>query len=141
MTADEFYEVFIPETIADFLGRGQDAEQGLPVYTPYLQGSRYSLENLTAGFSNVTLETDRRKMLLGLLRGNLQYVGSHLKEVSEFIKLNDTIMTTGGGARIKGMDALKKRWMGDFEYRYQDQSSLCGAAMLGRMYCENGRSE
>jgi hypothetical protein len=28
----------------------------------------------------------------------------------------------------------KKRWMGDLEYGYQEQSSLLGAAMLGRFW-------
>ncbi len=134
MSTDDFYDVFVPETIEDFLARPADQERMLPVYSPYLQGSRYSLDNLTAGFSNLTLETDRRSMLLGLLRGNLQYLGSHLKEVSGFVELKNRIITTGGGAKIRGMDSLKKRWMGDFEYQYQDQSSLAGAAMLGRMY-------
>jgi len=29
---------------------------------------------------------------------------------------------------------VKKRWTGDFEYEYRDQSSLLGAAMLGEFY-------
>jgi len=28
----------------------------------------------------------------------------------------------------------KKRWMGDLEYGYQEQSSLLGAAMLGQFW-------
>jgi sugar (pentulose or hexulose) kinase len=134
MSKDEFYEKFVPQTIAGYLAQGTSSEDELPEYVPYLQGSRYSLEPLTAAFSSVTLETDRQQMLLGLLRGNLRYVGSHLKEVSQFIELKQPIITTGGGARIGGMDLLKKRWMAASEYRYQDQSSLLGAAMLGRMY-------
>ena len=134
MSKDEFYEKFVPQTIVGYLAQATSNEDELPEYVPYLQGSRYSLESLTAAFSNVTLETDRQRMLLGLLRGNLRYVGSHLKEVSQFIELKQPIITTGGGARIGGMDLLKKRWMAASEYRYQDQSSLLGAAMLGRMY-------
>jgi xylulokinase len=134
MSKSEFYERFVPETITDYLSQGHLNEDALPEYTPYLQGSRYSLESLTAAFSNVTLETDRRQMLLGLLRGNLQYVGGHLKEVSRFIELKQPIITTGGGAKIRGIDLLKKRWLAASEYRYQDQSSLLGAAMLGKMY-------
>ncbi|MEN6338131.1 MAG: FGGY family carbohydrate kinase [Phycisphaerales bacterium] len=134
LSKDEFYERFVPQTIADYLAQGASNEDALPEYVPYLQGSRYSLEHLTASFSNVTLETDRQRMLLGLLRGNLRYVGSHLKEVSQFIELKQPIITTGGGARIRGLDLLKRRWMAALEYRYQDQSSLLGAAMLGKMY-------
>ena len=101
-----------------------------------MQGSRYSLENPTAGFSNLSLETTREKMLLGLLRGNLQYLGGHLKKVSEIVALKNKMITTGGGAKIRGMNSLRKRWMGDYAYEYQDQSSLLGAAMLGQIYLD-----
>jgi len=138
MSQSDFYERFIPETIAAYLAQGDAHDETLPEYVPYLQGSRYSLDRLTAAFSNLTLETDRERMLLGLLRGNLRYLGSHLREVSQFIELQRPIITTGGGARIAGMNLLKQRWMAASEYQYQDQSSLLGAAMLGRMYLESG---
>jgi hypothetical protein len=35
------------------------------------------------------------------------------------------------------MNRIKKRWMGNYEYEYQDQSSLLGAAMLGKMYLDS----
>lgn len=137
MTADYFYRNFVPHTIEHYLAQPGLDDAALPDYTPYLQGSRYSLEHLTAAFSNLTLETTREKMLLALLKGNLQYLGAHLKQVAKFIKLDNKITTTGGGADIPGMNALKKRWMGPFEYEYKDQSSLLGAAMLGRMHIES----
>ena len=39
-------------------------EAELPAYVPYLGGSRYSLERLTAGLSGLTLETTRDDLLL-----------------------------------------------------------------------------
>jgi len=51
-----------------------------------------------------------------------------------------TLVTTGGGARIRGYMAVKRRWTGDFEYDYQDQSSLLGAALLGRVHQQGGWS-
>ncbi len=137
MSEGDFFRGFITETIENYLSQDESGEDTIPDYSPYLQGSRYSLENLTAGFSKLTLETDRRKMLLGMLRGNFQYLGGHLKEVSKFIRLDNEIITTGGGAKIRGMDSIKKRWMGNFNYKYLDQSSLLGAAMLGQMYLKN----
>ena len=50
------------------------------------------------------------------------------------VQLGRKVSTTGGGARIPGYTAAKMRWTGEFEYEYQDQSSLLGAAMLGRDY-------
>jgi hypothetical protein len=73
-------------------------------------------------------------MLLGLIRGNALYHGEHLKEVGSLVELGRKVMTTGGGAKIEGFLEVKKKWTGDFEYLYKDQSSLLGAAMLGQFY-------
>ena len=140
MTVKNFYSDFLPKTIEKFLENSNTNESGLPEYVPYLQGSRYSLDNLTAAFSNINLETTRENMLLGLLRGNFSYLGGHLNETAQFIKLRKEIITTGGGAGIQGINDLKKRWLGDFDYKYQDQSSLLGAAMLGKMYFDEQTS-
>ena len=50
------------------------------------------------------------------------------------VKLGSKVITTGGGAKIRGYLDVKKRWTGDFEYEYQDQSALLGAAMLGQIF-------
>lgn len=136
MDKNTFFNIYLPEVIQQFIQSANidRLEKELPIYTPYLQGSRYSLKPLTAGFDGLNLEINREKFLLGLLKGNLQYLGGHLKEVSQFLSLKKEIITTGGGAKIKGMNELKKMWTGDFTYKYQDQSSLLGAAMLGNFY-------
>ncbi|NMC79796.1 MAG: hypothetical protein GYA59_10585, partial [Chloroflexi bacterium] len=105
-----------------------------PEYIPYLQGSRYSTEPLAASFSNLTLQTTREAMLLALIRGNLSYQAKHIQEVAKLVDLNHTVKTTGGEAKIRAFLKAKKRWMGDFDYEFHDQSSLLGAAMLGQRY-------
>ncbi len=136
MTSDQFYNDYVPSVLETFLKspnpEGLEAE--LPDYVPFLQGSRYSLEQMTASFSGLTLETTREKMLLALLRGNALYHREHLREVARMVQINRIVMTTGGGAKIRGFLEARRRWTGDFEFRYQDQSSLLGAAMLGRFY-------
>jgi sugar (pentulose or hexulose) kinase len=136
MSQDQFFDEYIPSVLADFFGNknidGLEAE--LPDYVPFLQGSRYSLEQLRASFSDLTLETTREKMLLALIKGNAAYHGENLKEVGSLVKLGRKAMTSGGAAKIKGFLQVKKRWTGDFEYQFQDQSSLLGAAMLGQFY-------
>ncbi len=136
MTQDEFFNEYVPSVLADFFGSEDtnSTEAELPDYVPFLQGSRYSLEQLTAGLSGLTLETTREKMLLGLIKGNAIYHGEHLKEVGGLVRLGRKVMTTGGGAKIRDFLKVKKWWTGAFEYQYQDQSSLLGAAMLGRFY-------
>ena len=127
-----FYQEYIPSVLDEFFGNPDRdrVEAELPGYIPYLGGSRYSLETMKAGFNGMTLETDRKALLLSLIRGNAMYHGQHLREVSAMVKLGRRVITTGGEAKIHGFTQVKQRWMGDFEYEYQDQSSLLGAAML-----------
>jgi xylulokinase len=136
MTLDQFYEVYLPSVLEGFFNDPDPdrLEVDLPSYVPYLQGSRYSLEQLTASFSGLRLETTRDHILLGLIKGMAAYHGEHLKELAGMIQLGRKVMTSGGGAKIRGILKAKKRWTGDFEYEYQDQSSLLGAAMLGQFY-------
>ena len=136
MTPDQFFMQYIPHVIASFLDHPQSdtLEDDLPTYVPYLQGSRYSLEQLTAGFSGLTLETSREMMLLALIKGNLSHQSMHLREVARLVELRRTVATSGGAAKIDAFLRAKKRWTGDFDYRLMDQSSLIGAAILGRFH-------
>jgi len=136
MTAEDFFNDYVPSTIFNaFSSRDADRlEAELPGYVPFLQGSRYSLERLTASFTGLTLATTREQMLLALLRGSALYHGQHLKDLATRVKLSKEVVVTGGAGRIKGMLDVKRRWMGEFEYKYENQSSLGGAAMLGQFY-------
>lgn len=135
MEADEFYAAYMPGVLDAFF-RGPDPaarEAELPEFVPYLGGSRYSVEPLTAGFSGLTLQTTRDDLLLSLVRGNATYLGGHLREVAGLVRIGHRIGISGGGARIRGMLEARRRWTGDFEYEFQDQSSLLGAAILGQV--------
>ena len=140
MTPEQFYERYIPSVLSDFFGSVDidREESGIPEYIPFLQGSRYSMEQLKAGFSGLTLETTRDKVLLAVIKGNAVYHGKHLKEMAAMVNLSRKVMVTGGGAKIPGFIEVKKRWTGDFEYEFQEQSSLLGAAILGQFY-QTGR--
>jgi sugar (pentulose or hexulose) kinase len=131
-----FFQDYLPSVLARLFARADldRAEAALPEYVPFLGGSRYSLEQMKAAFTGVTLETTRDDLLLAVIRGNALYHGTHLKEVAGLVKLGRTVSTTGGAAKIPGFIQAKQRWTGDFDYEYQDQSSLLGAAMLGKMY-------
>jgi sugar (pentulose or hexulose) kinase len=136
MSVEEFYDDYVPSVIRAFFAEERiDArEAALPTYVPYLSGSRYSLLPLTASFSDVTLQTTRDDLLLSLARGNLRYLGEHLEFVSRIVPVNDSVGISGGAARIAGMLEARFRWTGPYDYFYQDQSSMLGAAMLARIY-------
>ncbi len=133
MGDDEFYLEYVPRVLDGFL-RDPDPdarEAELPEYAPYLGGSRYSLERLTAGLHGLTLETTREDLLLSIVRGNATYLGEHLRAVAEIVPISRRVGISGGAARIPGTLEARRRWTGDFEYVFRDQSSLLGAAILG----------
>ena len=140
MNADEFYGEYLPRTLQGFFADPDVAvrEAALPTYVPYLGGSRYSTEPLAASFDGVTLATSRDDLLLALVRGNLRYLGRHLEQVARLVPTNHTVGISGGAARVEHMLSARSRWTGEFEYRFQDQSSLLGAAMLGVVYQDGG---
>ena len=136
MTDEQFYNEYAPGVVGRFLaGAGVDeAESHLPDYGPFLGGSRYSLEQETGHFSKLDLETTRDEMLLALVRGNARYSGSHLLEVGKVVPLGTRVMVSGTGAGGKEFIAARRRWFGDYEFVYQEQSALLGAATLGRFH-------
>jgi xylulokinase len=131
MSADQFYGEYIPRVIENKLGNN------CPEYQPYLQGSRYSLLPLKADFTGIDVNTTRDEFFLSLLKGNTRYLASHLEEIEPVVKLSDTIKLTGGALNIKNMEEVKRKWIGDYKYEYIDQSSMHGAAKLGKMYYDN----
>jgi xylulokinase len=136
MTDEEFYNDYLPAVVQRFFASESVAatEQHLPGYGPFLGGSRYSLERETGFFDRLDLETTRDEMLLALVRGVSQYSGSHLKEVAKFVSLGSSVLITGMGASSDQMLRARKRWFGDYEFLYREQSSLLGAAVLGQMH-------
>ncbi|MGD2015195.1 MAG: FGGY family carbohydrate kinase, partial [Desulfobacterales bacterium] len=128
MTDEKFYEDFMPRSIDRWL----DRESGV-TYIPYLMGSRYSLEPLKAEFHGLTQETSREELLAALIRGLYEYQRENLKEVSIEMPLTDEILISGGAVN-EALIRAKTRWMRNCSYRFEIESSLKGAAMLGRKY-------
>ncbi|HEX7585070.1 MAG TPA: hypothetical protein VF373_10310, partial [Prolixibacteraceae bacterium] len=135
MTDEQFYNEYIPTVIENKIG------EEVPFYEPYLQGSRYSVQALKASFSGIDVNTTRDDFLIALLKGNNLYMASHLDEVSGKVDLSRTIKLTGGAQNIRNMDEVKRKWIGDYQFEYIDQSSLQGAAILGKIYFENCKNQ
>ena len=131
LTDKKFYTDFIPCAIDQWLNR----ESGV-TYIPYLMGSRYSLEPLKAEFRGLTQETSREEILAALIKGLCRYQRENLKEVSLEMPLADEILVSGGAVN----DALiraKTKWMRNCSYRFETESSLKGAALLGQKYLQH----
>lgn len=136
MSDDRFYGEYLPGVLNRFFDSADPAaaESHLPGYGPFLGGSRYSVEQQSGYFDGLDLETTRDEMLLAVVRGNAAYSGSHLKEVGRMVPLGSRVVITGMGAMGDELRRARKRWFGNYELVYQHQSSLLGAAMLGRYY-------
>ena len=130
MDNDTFFNDFVPSAIDSWLER----QSGVS-YTPYLMGSRYSQEPLKAEFLGMTQETTREEMLAALVRGLCEYQHENLAEVGSELSLDHTIVVSGG-ALNESIIRAKKRWMSKSEYRYEAESSMRGAALLGLRYLE-----
>lgn len=128
MDNDTFFNDFVPSAIDSWLER----QSGVS-YTPYLMGSRYSQEPLKAEFLGMTQETTREEMLAALVRGLCEYQHENLAEVGSELSLDHTIVVSGG-ALNESIIRAKKRWMSKSEYRYEAESSMRGAALLGLRY-------
>jgi xylulokinase len=128
MPPDAFFTDFMPKAIDTWLDKTSRV-----TYVPYLMGSRYSLEPLTAAFSGLTRETSREELLAAMVRGLCEYQAEHLNEISDRITLNDKILLSGGAVNAALIRA-KTQWMRNCGYQLETDSSLKGAAMLGQQF-------
>jgi xylulokinase len=128
MSPDDYYGNFMPHAVDKWL----DRESGV-TYVPFLMGSRYSLQPMRAEFLGMTQETSREEMFAALVRGLCLYQREHLKEISLEVPLRDEIRVTGG-ALNPSLIRAKAKWMHACRYVFEEQSSMKGAALLGRKY-------
>lgn len=133
MTAEGFYDSFLPAAVDGWIGRTSGVE-----YVPYLLGSRYSLEPLSAEFRGLTPTVGREELAAALVRGLCRYQRAHLDEVSAFLPLRPETRVAGGAVSPALLRA-KRAWMREGEYLRQEESSLRGAALLGREHLEGNR--
>ncbi len=128
MPAAAFYGEFLPQAVDGWLEKESAVR-----YVPYLMGSRYSQEPLRAEFLGLTAETSREELLAAMVRGLCRYQGEHLEEIGRVVALSGEIRVSGG-ALNPSLIRAKARWMRDCRYISEEQSSLKGAALLGRKH-------
>ena len=92
-------------------------------------------KSLKAEFHGLTPETTRVEILAALVKGLCRYQREHLKLIGIDVSLNDSICVTGG-ALSPSLIKAKKKWLRKCDYIYEEQSSLRGAALLGKKHLE-----
>lgn len=131
MADEEFYDHFVPRAVETWL----DQDSGVR-YTPYLMGSRYSLEPLKAELLGLTQTTGREEILAAVVRGLCRYQGNHLRQIEAHLPLRDPIHLTGGAVNPT-LILAKQKWMRDCVYRHEEESSVRGAALLAGLWIDD----
>jgi xylulokinase len=101
------------------------------VFDPYLGGDRASIEQPTAALRGLTLSTTRHDMLAAicdaLARASAARIGL-LKSVNR-VKFHPRVFTSGGAVEV-ARDVLHRDWQGRWTFRFEDEATLRGLAML-----------
>ena len=128
MSKAEFFDDFIPRAIDTWLERPSNVR-----YTPYLMGSRYSQQPLKAEFLGLTQESSREELLAALVRGLCEYQQENLEEVARNITLDEKVIVSGGAVN-EAIVRAKQKWLRNCAYHFEAESSLKGAALLGKKF-------
>jgi len=72
-------------------------------------------------------------MLAALVSGLCLYQGEHLRWIALQVPIKEEIRVTGG-ALSPSLIRAKAKWMRQCRYVFEEQSSMKGAALLGRKY-------
>lgn len=128
MSKAEFFDDFIPRSIDTWLERPSNVR-----YTPYLMGSRYSQQPLKAEFLGLTQESSREELLAALVRGLCEYQQENLEEVARNITLDEKVIVSGGAVN-EAIVRAKQKWLRNCAYHFEAESSLKGAALLGKKF-------
>jgi len=134
LSDEDFFGDFLPRAIDAWLDRASGV-----TYSPYLMGSRYSLDPLKAELQGLTQTTGREEILAAIVRGLCQYQKNHLDEIEQHVPLRDTIHVTGGAVN-PALIRAKQKWMRPAHYVHDQDSSTQGAALLVRLHLQNSKS-
>lgn len=125
MTPQQYYQEFMPKAVDYWVDRESSV-----TYTPFLMGSRYSLQPLKAEFLGMTQETTREELMAAMVKGLADYQREHLKEISLVQPIKPVVHITGGAVNPSIINAKKKWMLSNAKYVFEEQSSMKGAAML-----------
>lgn len=119
-------EVFYSSYLKEVLENSSPARAS---FLPFLTGNRHQVDQATASFENLTLDTTREEMLLALLDGIVSFQFEALERWSHHVSLSDSIMHVGGGAK-SSYTAFKQRKLQHHILKMLGETTLTGAGRL-----------
>ncbi|HAK47242.1 MAG TPA: hypothetical protein DCO79_15150 [Spirochaeta sp.] len=123
LSRDEFYLEYLAAVLSGM-------EKSPVQFRPYLSGDRQKLDNLTASFSNIALDSNREDMLFALISGNVNYLMGILDEWKNICDISDRILHVGGGA-AGAYTEFKQKLMKEFKFEIIGETAETGAAVIG----------
>jgi sugar (pentulose or hexulose) kinase len=122
MTKEAFYN----EYLANVLSAPRRSRVS---FHPFLSGDRHRIQQKSASFTRLTLNTTREDCLLALVYGIVSFQSEGLLEWQKKVPLSCYIYHVGGGAS-EAYTQYKQRMFKDFTFIQLRESAIVGAAKL-----------
>ncbi len=122
MSKTEFYSDYLADVLSS-PGRPQAR------FHPFLSGDRHRIQQKSASFTRLTLNTTREDCLLGLAHGIVSFQIEGLLEWQKSVSLDSQIYHVGGGAS-EAYTRYKQKLLKGFTFIQLGETAVLGAARL-----------
>ena len=122
MTKAIFYEEYLKEVLTP--DKAPEAR-----FYPYLTGDRHRIKRKSGAFTRMTLNTNRKDLLLALAHGIISFQIESVSEWKKSVALSDEIYHVGGGAS-DAYTGYKQSMLKEFRFVQLGETTLAGAAKL-----------
>ena len=122
MSQAEFYNDYLADVLSS-------TRQPQVCFHPYLSGDRHRIQQKSASFTRLTLNSTREDLLLALAHGIVSFQIDGLLEWQKSVRLDSRIYHVGGGAS-EAYTRYKQKLLNDFTFIQVGETAVLGAAKL-----------
>lgn len=122
MSKAEFYNDYLADVLSS-------PRRPQVCFHPYLSGDRHRIQQKSASFTRLTLNTTREDFLLALAHGIVSFQIDGLLEWQKSVRLDSRIYHVGGGAS-EAYTRYKQKLLKDFTFIQLGETAVIGAARL-----------
>jgi sugar (pentulose or hexulose) kinase len=122
MSTAEFYNDYLADVLSS-------PRRPQVCFHPYLSGDRHRIQQKSASFTRLTLNTTREDFLLALVHGIVSFQIDGLLEWQKSVRLDSRIFHVGGGAS-EAYTRYKQKLLDDFTFIQLGETAVIGAARL-----------
>ena len=122
MSKSEFYNDYLSDVLSS-------TRRPRVCFHPYLSGDRHRIQQKSASFTRLTLNTTREDLLLALAHGIVSFQIEGLFEWQKSVRLDSRIYHVGGGAS-EAYTRYKQKQLDEFTFIQLGETAVLGAAKL-----------